>query len=535
MNNIDLANDIDSIPDIECFEIIEADSFNTIVTSSYNFKVLTVNIRSIYKNFDAFLVTLRRLNSTFDVLILTECRLNDTIMIEDIPGYNQYSTKNNFNQNGGVVTYVRSSLWPVVVTEPDFGEACCLLINVANKISILGIYRSPSFKNLDNYLNSLDKTLKALENRHCIIVAGDINIDILSPESNDYLCLNSEHGLEPAITKPTRLNACLDHIFIKTKGSAVGVVYDCDITDHKLAALGLNTFRVDSYQNACKVKTKTVVDNIGLCDFLASVDWYPVTTKSDVNESVGAFLGIMGNAIELNSRKVRISRSKYIIRPWMTPGLLRCSRHKDKLHAKSKQNPKNEVLNISYRRYRNFYTDIVRKVRLAYERELLQRNSKNTKLLWKSTKDICYTKTSHPVSEKLLTITNDPKVSLNKCNEFFSSVGLNLANDILLTSNESEDGLACQVDLSNSPAQSFFMEPTDQIEVSGFINTLKADSAPANRALDEGRAGSRVAVVSRWEGHYNLAHYSDRRAPTPFSPLTWKDPISIERLVDLPC
>ncbi|KAL4714652.1 hypothetical protein ACJJTC_004642 [Scirpophaga incertulas] len=304
MNNIDLANDIDSIPDIECFEIIEADSFNTI-------------------------------------------------------------------------------------------------------------------------------TLKALENRHCIIVAGDINIDILSPESNDYLCLNSEHGLEPAITKPTRLNACLDHIFIKTKGSVVGVVYDCDITDHKLAALGLNTFRVDSYQNACKVKTKTVVDNIGLCDFLASVDWYPVTTKSDVNESVGAFLGIMGNAIELNSRKVRISRSKIniIIRPWMTPGLLRCSRHKDKLHAKSKQNPKNEVLNISYRRYRNFYTDIVRKVRLAYERELLQRNSKNTKLLWKSTKDICYTKTSHPVSEKLLTITNDPKVSLNKCNDFFSSVGLNLAND----------------------------------------------------------------------------------------------------------
>ncbi|KAL4720100.1 hypothetical protein ACJJTC_015453 [Scirpophaga incertulas] len=242
-------------------------------------------------------------------------------------------------------------------------------------------------------------------------------------------------------------------------------------------------------KNKITVIKKTVVDNIGLCDFLASVDWYPVTTKSDVNESVGAFLGIMGNAIELNSRKVRISRSKYIIRPWMTPGLLRCSRHKDKLHAKSKQNPINEVINISYRRYRNFYTDIVRKVRLTYERELLQRNSKNTKLLWKSTKDICYTKTSHPVSEKLLTITNDPKVSLNKCNDFFSSVGLNLVHDILLTSNESEDGLACQVDLSNSPAQSFFMEPSHQIEVSGPINTLKADSAPAEQRTTDSLCG----------------------------------------------
>lgn len=239
MGNLDLIDEFDSIPDTVCYELEEPNLCNTVMTPNYNFRVLSMNIRSISKNFGTFLVYLYRMNVVFDVIVLTECRLDDSTIIEEIPGYTSYATKNNINQNGGVVAFIKTS-WPVVVTEPSFSEACCLSMSFDN-LTILGIYRSPSFKHVDNFLFSLDDNLKAHKNKQCIIVTGDINIDILESQASEYLCCYAEHGLEPVITKPTRLSACLDHIFVKTTNKAIGAVFDADITDHKIVAIALVT------------------------------------------------------------------------------------------------------------------------------------------------------------------------------------------------------------------------------------------------------------------------------------------------------
>lgn len=41
-------------------------------------------------------------------------------------------------------------------------------------------------------------------------------------------------------------------------------------------------------------------------------------------------------------------------KPWITLGLLRCMPYRDNLHKKLKKDPENEVLELTYRRYRNF-------------------------------------------------------------------------------------------------------------------------------------------------------------------------------------
>ena len=473
MGRLGLADDIDTIPGISCSELQDPDMCSSFITPTYDFKVLTMNIRSITKNFDAFMITLTRLNTSFDVIILTECRLNDSIIIEEIPGYNHYSTKHNINQNGGVVAFIKSS-WPVAVTEPTFGEAVCLSMSINDQIAILGIYRSPSFRNLNNFLYSLDKYLYNLKDRQCVIVAGDINIDILDAESNEYLCLYAEHGLEPVITKPTRINACLDHIFVRTRNPAVGVVHDCDITDHKIAMLGLNTKM--KHLGQCRSKNKTVLDLNAVCNDLSAIDWGTVTSLNCVDDAVEALSKIVEKTFYLHSKRIKITRSKYVIKPWMTPGLVRCSRHKDRLHTKMKQHPNDEIAGIIYKRYRNFYINIIRKVKLDYEKQELHKNQKNTKELWKSIKNICYPKPIH--SNDLVSASSNPKAALDKCNVFFSSVGRNLADDILSQSRETENDLASKINCTRTPAHSFFMAPTDREEVTNIISQLKKDTAP---------------------------------------------------------
>lgn len=57
----------------------------------------------------------------------------------------------------------------------------------------------------------------------------------------------------------------------------------------------------------------------------------------------------------------RISRSKFTLKPWITPGLMKCMRHRDQLHLKARNNPNDTILQITYKRYKNFCNDLLKK------------------------------------------------------------------------------------------------------------------------------------------------------------------------------
>lgn len=472
MNNLDVATNIDSILEIPCHLLSNPEDCMKIITPNFNFRVLSMNIRSISKNFNEFLVYLRRLNITFDVLVLTECRLNDSSIIDNLPGYNTYHTNQNINQNGGVVAYVKDS-WNAVVSEPTFNDSCCLVIDIPKVATILGIYRSPSFRNTSNFLSSLDEKLSSFKDKQCLIVIGDINIDLLSPDSEEYLCLYTEHSFDQAITKPTRSNACLDHISIKSDLPAVGIVCESDITDHKIVIAGLGA---KSPKNI-PTRFRQVIDHNSVAEELSKTDWSVVTEQSETDAAANIFLSILNNAILNNSKTIKLSKSKLVIEPWMTPGLIRCARNRDKLHMKLKSDPQNEILKLTYTRYRNFYKNLIRKVKTEYDKSELQSNMKNSKMLWNKIKKICNIKTKSNNATELTTINNNPIESLNITNKYFASVGHNLANNILKKNNFTEHELALNTK-SKESSTSLFLEPTDPNEIITIINSLKIESAP---------------------------------------------------------
>lgn len=140
-----------------------------------------------------------------DILILTECRLDSKKPIPQINNYHCFATNRKLNQNDGVVVYVRKSL-KAKVREICLTQASCLELEVLDNI-VLCIYRSPSNTNTETFIDSLNSHLNTLKSHNNIIIAGDININLI-PRDNDpayiynnranYLNMLSLYGILPS-------------------------------------------------------------------------------------------------------------------------------------------------------------------------------------------------------------------------------------------------------------------------------------------------------------------------------------------------
>lgn len=472
MVNLDLLNDLDNCWSVKCNTIESLESCKKINSFLIpNFKILTFNIRSINQNFDNFLIALYRLDITFDAIILTECWLKNNSPI-NLPGYNCHQTTKFINKASGTIVFTRCE-WNVTICEPPLMDAEGLLISFPkNNITLLAIYRSPSNKDLTNFLTSLNTILTSQKTNPNLILSGDINIDILDPldkSCDEYLCLMAEHDLVAAVTKPTRYNTCLDHFFIRSKSHFESIVCSNDITDHNLIMLSIknNTNKVSPQKTRIKTDYEAVANEI------STLDWSPVLDSNDTNEAAATLTSTICEIIKKHSRLVKTPNSKLILKPWITPGLVRCMKHRDKLHAKSRKKPDDAVAKLVYCRYRNFCNNLLKKVKSTYYNNELEKNKRHPKSLWNTVKSICDLPNNRTTATELL--VTDP--SLSASNAFFTSVGPTLAHSILSKLNKTQAQLAAEVQIPQT-AHSFFMNPTDITEVIGIIRNLKSHSAP---------------------------------------------------------
>ena len=156
--------------------------------------------------------------------------------------------------------------------------------------------------------------------------------------------------------------------------------------------------------------------------------------------------------------------------------------NRDKLHKKAKSAPESATLRITYKRYRNFCNNILKKVKDAYEKEQLKSAQNNNKELWKAIKHITNTTktTQHP--KELLTLSNSPEQSLHEANTHFINVGSSLAEKTYSrntnTHNMFTQNTFTKLPNCTSNINSFVMMDTDENEVNNIIIGLKADCAP---------------------------------------------------------
>lgn len=487
-----------------CFLVDDASECSQLFkcyNNSEMLRIITANIRSINCNFDLLVAFISGLSIDCDIIVLTECWLRKDTRPPNLDNYSVYYTQKILNQNDGVVVYVRKNL-STICYEPDITDGNCLVLNIDNKYSIICSYRPPCYVNPRQYLLSLDAILSKISGNQ-IIFTGDININTLNTDIgnnflDEYLCIMASHGLEQGITHPTRLGNCLDHFMIKTYNEWKTFVFP-PLTDHCPILLEIKNSGI------CKTTSKTVkqvLDYESAISKIRDFDWSYYFTLQDINQCTEYLVSTIKSIIKDCTRVKHSSKKIAPLKPWITTGVVRSIRKRNKLHKLAKLKPDDDLAKIAFINYRNTCNKLIKSLKRQYYQTQLQNSNKDIKKTWTLIKEICNIKTKHDTPTELLSVESTPKQSLNKINTYFTNIGKNLAEVTLQKLNLSEDELARYASVhTKSNAYSMSLSPTDPYEVSKIITDLKPDSSPGHDGIS-----SKIIKLAKEHLIYPLVH-----------------------------
>ena len=171
-------------------------------------------------------------------------------------------------------------------------------------------------------------------------------------------------------------------------------------------------------------------------NILSLTDWNDVLGKTITNESYDQFIKkfslIYDDCFPI---KVKEIKTKNLLSPWITKGIKKSSKRKQKLYEKflKKKSPKNEK---EYKDYKQLFEKIKKDSKKKYFQEKLSFYKNDIKNTWKTLKDVIgKTKINENRLPKKIALENkeitDQKTIAERFNEFFVNVGPNLASKIL--------------------------------------------------------------------------------------------------------
>ena len=478
---------------------------------SENFTIMNVNSRSLIKNISDYELLFQSFKSDkyfgFDILTFTETWLDDNLQhLISFDDYNAiFKHKVGKKEGGGIAIFVRDNINFIHRTDLSFTHSKqnlfdCLFIEISSskltKNIILGVlYRSPSHDSTTDFTLSLMELLDSIshENKE-VILMGDTNIDLMKYKSHkiisDYLDALMSNNLYPIITKPTRVSqttsTLIDHIFAKKSDlQYLGGTLINDISDHYINFVSIFP------QKKCVQKVKTVTYR-SLCeqnvnkmnDDLLAHNWNNVLNISDPCLAYNEFINTYNHYLDKNIpvKCVKFNRYKHRKESWMSKGLLKSIRIKDKLYQnfKYENNPlRKRNLEIKYKTYRNKLNTLIRSAKKMHWEKLFRTSEKDTKTTWKNI-NLLLNRTSEnsktPEEIKWGNRSyNGPVNVVNALNDFFTNIGSSLADNIPNSQTDPKTYLP-QVNFVNS----FTLIPTTPEEVSKILKNMKPKSSSSH-------------------------------------------------------
>ncbi|CAG4937763.1 unnamed protein product [Colias eurytheme] len=144
------------------------------------------------------------------------------------------------------------------------------------------------------------------------------------------------------------------------------------------------------------------------------------------------------------------------------------------MHKKTKNEPLNIVLKLTYLRYRNFCNNLLKRLKLEYEKKTFNEAGKDAKKMWEAVRGaLDITKSTSPPTE-LLKSNVDPLESVNLINSFFANVGTDLASKISFNP-QCINALKPHLPIHSPQLNSIVFLETDESEVDLLIGNLRVD------------------------------------------------------------
>ena len=267
-------------------------------------------------------------------------------------------------------------------------------------------------------------------------------MDYLSNEhGKDFFDASFQNYFVPLINRPTRVTrksaTCIDHIltnsFIDSEIKAG--IFKNDMSDHFPVFCNVKT-NVSTNSDKTIIYKRTFNEE-SVDDFkylLNHVDWNYIV-NSDTSESYYKFLMKFSELYYVAFPETKIEiKTKNLLSPWLTKGLRKSSKRKQKLYEKflKKRNLANEM---AYKSYKNLFEKLKKNSKRSYYQEKFKKCKGNIKSTWKIMKEIVgKAKINHKNLPKQLVINNkkitDKTEIANNFNEFFANVGPKLAEKI---------------------------------------------------------------------------------------------------------
>ena len=195
---------------------------------------------------------------------------------------------------------------------------------------------------------------------------------------------------------------------------------------------------------------KRTINNVNLTKFnecLLNVDWNDVLRSTDADTAYNVFLKTFLSHYEIFFPKKKIQiKSKNLASPWITKGIVKSSKKKQKLYEKflKRKTPRNED---NYKNYKRLFESVKLKSKANYYKESLDKYQHNIKKTWDVIKEVIgNTKSKSHTLPKRIVVNNieitEKKAIAELFNKYFVNVGPNLANLIPRSNKKCESFLS---------------------------------------------------------------------------------------------
>ena len=459
----------------------ETEDINTIKSSIYlthdslkdnldiftnKFTILSINCQSLFAKFDSLNVLIKELKlekCQFSAICLQETWLSkdSDLSFYQIEDYTLISKGHQCTKHGGLAIYLHKKYMYTLkslYTVSDVWEGLFIEItNLKQKLTIGNVYRPPKENNkkehIEQFIYEISPILADINSRMMLI--GDFNIDLLKIHENNVYCdfydTLISNNFKPTITLPTRFSqhsaSLIDNIFINFNTAMpyfVGTLIS-NISDHLPSVLSIECsteFKKDHsklYYRKCNDDTLNFIYN----DLMKVniIEKLNTDKTADPNENYAKLEHIIILLLDKHMPLKKIKSNKYKDKrtEWITTGIIRSIKYRDKLYKSLKLLPINTVehslMKTNLKTYNKILKKLINNAKHQYYTKHFHINQHNTKKTWETIKTIIGSKRNDEEQIQYLSIINN-KIT-NKLqiaehfNQYFGMVGESMASDNL--------------------------------------------------------------------------------------------------------
>lgn len=159
-----------------------------------------------------------------------------------------------------------------------------------------------------------------------------------------------------------------------------------NISDHFPVILNIkqdNTKHIDNKKDY----TTTIFNTENIIKIIETETWNKIYTCKNANNAAELFVNTLKEVISSN-KTVKVKQKPKILKPWITEGIIRAIKKRDKIHIFHKTQPFNTNLIQHYKKYRNKLNTIIEKAKADYFKKQITNAKGDKKKIWKTINEI---------------------------------------------------------------------------------------------------------------------------------------------------